>query len=89
MKQAAAREASTKKSSLFWTEADKPADKNESLSESDEVNENVDEDYDETVPHWFRQLEQYGIESATEELDASISHEVRTNSCLVNDTDCV
>ncbi|KAL9957912.1 hypothetical protein ACROYT_G034867 [Oculina patagonica] len=74
---AATREVPSKKSSIFWTETDKPADKIESLSESEEViNENVDDDNDETVPHWFRQLEQHGVESATEELDASISHEV-------------
>lgn len=77
MQQGAAREAPTKKLSIFWTETDKPSDKIESLSEGDEVvNENVDDDYDETVPHWFRQLEQQGIESATEEFDASNTHEV-------------
>ena len=72
------REVSTKKSSLFWTETDKPADKNESLIESDEViSEHVDDDNDETVPHWFRQLEQHGVESASEEFDTSFSQEVK------------
>ena len=85
MKQVASREVtSTKKSSLFWTETDKPADKNESLSESVEiVSEHVDEDNDETVPHWFRQLEQHGVESASEEFDASFSQEVKINSHFI------
>ena len=77
LKQAALREVSTKRSSLFWTETDKPADKNESLNESDEtISEHVDDDNDETVPHWFRQLEQHGVESASEEFDTSFSQEV-------------
>ena len=77
LKQAALREVSTKRSLLFWTETDKPADKNESLNESDEiVSEHVDDDNDETVPHWFRQLEQHGVESASEEFDTSVSQEV-------------
>lgn len=67
----------TKKSSLLWTETEKLADKNESLSESDDIiSEHVDDDNDETVPHWFRQLEQHGVESASEEFDASFSQEV-------------
>lgn len=78
LKQAALREVSTKKSSLFWTETDKPADKNESLSESVEIiSEHVDDDNDETVPHWFRQLEQHCVESASEEFDTSVSQEVK------------
>ena len=78
LKQAASREVSAKKSSLFWAETDKPTDKNESLSESVEIiSEHVDDDNDETVPHWFRQLEQHGIESASEELDTSFSQEVK------------
>ena len=78
MKQVASREVLTKKSSLFWTETDKLADKNESLSENDDIiSEHVDDDNDETVPHWFRQLEQHGVESASEEFDTSFSQEVK------------
>ena len=78
LKQVASREVSTKRSSLFWTETDKPGDKNESLSESVEIiSEHADDDNDETVPHWFRQLEQHGVESASEELDISVSQEVK------------
>ena len=73
---AAAREISTKRPSLFWSDS---ADKNEPLNESDEIQnipENVDDDNDEMVPHWFRQLEQQGVESAIEEFDTSFSLEV-------------
>ena len=65
-----------KRSSIFWSEAEKPADKSESLSGSYKSNEHVDDDYDEMVPHWFRQLEQHAIEPGTEELDVSNTHEV-------------
>ena len=84
MKQAASREVSTKRSSLFWTETDKPADKNESLTESVEIiGEHVDDDNDETLPHWFRQLEQHGVESASEEFDTSVSQEVKIKNHLI------
>jgi len=84
LKQTASREVLTKKSSLFWTETDKSTDKDESLNESDEIiSEHVDDDNDETVPHWFRQLEQHGVESASEEFDASFSQEVKINSHLI------
>ena len=76
---AAAREISTKRPSLFWSDSDKSGDKNEPLNESDErqnIPENVDDDNDEMVPHWFRQLEQQGVESAIEEFDTSFSLEV-------------
>lgn len=68
--------AATKKSSLFWPEMDKTADKNESPSESYESNETVDDDNDDTVPHWFRLLDQHSPEQAVEEFDTSNNHEV-------------
>ena len=64
------------KRSLFWPEIDKAGDKNESLSESYERNENVDDDNDETVPHWFRQLDQHSSEPAIEEFENSNNPEV-------------
>ena len=39
------------------------------------MDKNDDDDDDEMVPHWFRQLEQYGIEPATEETDGNNCHE--------------
>ena len=62
----------------FWGDADKSSDKSGSWNESYEKNDHVDDDNDETVPHWFRQLDHHVIEPITDDLEASNTQEVRT-----------
>ncbi|KAM7438945.1 hypothetical protein ABFA07_011646 [Porites harrisoni] len=70
-----AREVATPKRS-FWGDADKSSDKSGSWNESYEKNDHVDDDNDETVPHWFRQLDHHEIEPMTDDLEASNTQEV-------------
>lgn len=61
---------------MFWSETDKSSpDKSEPQCESGESGEHVDDD-DETVPHWFRQLDQHDVEPTAEEIDTSCNQEV-------------
>ena len=72
-----AREVATPKRS-FWGDTDKSSDKSGSWNESYEKNDHVDDDNDETVPHWFRQLDHHEIEPMTDDLEASNTQEVKS-----------
>ena len=74
--QAAREVAAPKRSSLFWSD-DKATEKDESLDDSYEKSTaNIDDDNDETVPNWFRLLDQQSTEPDSEERDTSNNQEV-------------